>query len=57
MNVDEQQDDIKNLEEYPDIDDIEPLRKERDVCVTCNQTIAKDNWLQKHIQETHNNML
>ena len=43
LNVDEQQYDIKHLEEYRDINDIEPLWKEMDVCVTCNQTIAKKN--------------
>ena len=52
LNVDEQQDDIKHLEEYCDIDDIEPIRKEIYVCVTCDH-IAKKNWLQKHIQEKH----
>ena len=40
VNVDEQQDDIKHLKEYCDIDEIKPLWKEMDVCVTCNQTIA-----------------
>ena len=41
--VDEQQDDIKHLKEYCDIDDIKPLWNEMDVCVTCNQTFAKKN--------------
>ena len=41
VNVDEQQDDIKHLKEHCDIDDIEPVWKEIDMCVTCNQTIAK----------------
>ena len=43
VNVDEQQDYIKHLKEYCDMDDIEPLCKEMDMCVTCNQTIAKKN--------------
>ena len=41
VNVDEQQDDIKHLKEYCDIYDIEPLWKQMDVWVTCNQKIAK----------------
>ena len=47
VNVDEQQDDIKHLKEYCDIDDIEPLWKEMNVCVTCNQTIANKKLLRK----------
>ena len=57
VNVDEQQDDIKHLKEYCDIDEIEPLWKEMDVCVTCNQTIAKKNLLKNHIQEKHTELL
>ena len=44
LNVDEQQDGMNHLKEYCDIDDIKPLLKEIDVCLTCNQTIGKKNW-------------
>ena len=47
VNVDEQQDDIKHLKEYWDIDDIEPLWKEMDVCVTCNQNNCKGKFVEK----------
>ena len=35
----------------------EPQWKEIEVCVTCNQTIAKKSWLTKHIQETLTKLL
>ena len=57
VNVDEQHDDIKHLKEYSDIYDIEPLWKEMDVCVRCNQIIAKKNLLKNHIQEKHTELL
>ena len=41
VNVDEQQDDIKHLKENCDIDEIEPLWKEMDVCVTHNSNNCK----------------
>ena len=47
LNVDEQQDGIKHLQEYCDIDDIEPLWKDMDVCVTCKQIISKKKLLKK----------
>ena len=40
LNVDEQQDAIKYLKEYCDIVDIEPPRKDKDVCVTSHQPFA-----------------
>ena len=40
LNVDEQQDAIKHLKEYCDIDDIEPPWKDKAVCKTCNQPFA-----------------
>ena len=55
VNVDEQQDDIKHLKEYCDIDEIEPLWKEMDV--TCNQTIANKKMLKNHTQEEHTELL
>ena len=57
LNVDEQQDHIKHLKEYCDIDDIKPIWKEKDVCVTYNQTMAKKNLLKNHIQEEHIELL
>ena len=45
LNVDEQQDAIKHLKEYCDIDDIEPPWKDKAVCKTCNQPFAwKNGW-------------
>ena len=44
LNVDEQQGDIKHLKEH---------LKEKNLCVTCNTSIATTkNWLKKFIQET-----
>ena len=43
FNVDEQQDDIKHLKEH---------LKEKALCVTCNPSIGRTNWLKKRIQET-----
>ena len=40
LNFDEQQDAIKHLKEYHDIDEIEPLWKDMAVCVTFNQPFA-----------------
>ena len=40
LNIDEQQDATKHLKEYCDIDDIEPPRKDKAVCKTCNQPFA-----------------
>ena len=40
LNVDEQQDVIKCLKEYCDIDDIDRREKKRLFCVTCNQPFA-----------------
>ena len=57
VNVDDQQDDIKHSQEYCGIDEIEPLRKEMIMCVTCNQTIAKKKLLKIHIQEEHTELL
>ena len=63
LNVDEQQDDIKQLTEQCDIDgedddqDItaarNPMKKNKAVYVTCNQTFAMKKWVEKHIQEEH----
>ena len=40
LTADEQTDAIKHLNEYCDIDDIEPLWKDKAVCVACNQPFA-----------------
>ena len=52
LNVDEQQDAIKDLKEYCDIDD----RKEKAVCKPCNQPFALI-FIVKHIQEKYTNLL
>ena len=46
LNVDEQQDAIKHLKEYCDIDDIEPPWKDKAVCKTWNQPFAWKKWLE-----------
>ena len=45
LNIDEQQDETTHFFKYWDIDEIETPWKEMDVCVACNQTIAKKSWL------------
>ena len=40
LNVDEPQYAIKHLKEYCDIDDMEPQRKDKAVCKTCNQPFS-----------------
>ena len=57
LNVDEQQDAIKHLKEYCDIDDIEPPWKDKAVCKTWNQPFAWKKWLEKHIQEKYTKLL
>ena len=57
VNVNEQQDDIKQLKENCDIDDIEPPWNEMALCVTCNQTFATEMGWKKHIQEKHTMLL
>ena len=57
VNVDKQQDAIKYLEEYYDIDGIEPPWKDKAVCVTCNQSIAWQKWVEKQIQEKYTKLL
>ena len=52
LNVDEQQDAIKHLKEYCDIDDIDSQWKNKAVCKTCNQPFAWEIWFKKHIQES-----
>ena len=47
LNVDEQQDDVKHLKEYCDIDDIEPPWKDKAMRGTCNQPFAWTKWLEK----------
>ena len=45
LNVDEQQDAIKHLKEYSDIDDLEPQWNDKAVCKTCDQPFAwKNGW-------------
>ena len=45
LDIDEQQDAIKHLKEYYDIDDIESPWKDKAVCKTCNQPFAwKNGW-------------
>ena len=63
LNVDEQQDELKHVKEQCDIDDEDevqeitaartPIKKNKPVCETCNQTFAILYWLKKHIQEEH----
>ena len=53
LNVDEQQDGIKHLKDYCDIDHIELIRKEMDVCVTCNHNF-KEKLVERNIKEKHN---
>ena len=63
LNVDKQQDDIKHLKEQYDIYDEDqvqeitaasiPMKKNRSVCVTCNQPFTMENRFKKHIQEEH----
>ncbi len=43
LNVDEQQDAIKHLKEYCDIDDIEPPWKDNAVYKKCNQSMPWKN--------------
>ena len=54
LNIDDQQDAIKHLKEYYDI---EPPWKDNTVCVTCNQSFAWKKWLEKHIQEKNTKLL
>ena len=57
LNVDEQQDAIKHLKEYYDIDEIEPPWKDKALCKTCNQPFAWKKGLKKHIQEKYTKLL
>ena len=55
LNVDEQQDDLKQLKEQYDIDDADevqkvtavrnPMKRNKAVYTTCSQTFAMKNWL------------
>ena len=45
LSGDKQQDAIRHLKEYLDIDDIVPSWKEKAVCEICNQPFAWKNWL------------
>ena len=54
LYVDQQQDDLKKntvtqMTQNP--------YENKFMCVTCNQSIAKKNWLKKHIQEEHTKLL
>ena len=61
LNVEKHPDDIKPLKEQCDIDDEDevqeitaastPMKKNKPVCVKCNQTFTIESWLKKHIQE------
>ena len=63
LNDDRQQDDIKHLKEKCGIDDEDgvqeitaastPMKKNKPVSVTRNQTFAIENWLKKHIEVEH----
>ena len=50
--VDEQQDAIKYLKEYSDINDIEPPWKYKAVCKTCNQPFAWKKWLENILRKS-----
>ena len=52
VNVDEPQDAIKYLEEYYDIDGIEPPWKDKAVCVPCNQSIAWQKWVENKFRKS-----
>ena len=57
LNVDEQEDDLKHLKEECDIENEHevqeitaartPMKNNRSVCVTCNQTFVMKNGLKK----------
>ena len=63
VNVDKQQDDIKYLKEQCNKDDKykvqetagagTPMKKNKYVCLTCNQTCEVKKWLKHHIMEGH----
>ena len=57
LNVDEQQDAIKHLKGYCDVDDIEPPWKDKAVCKTCNQPFAWKKLPEIHIQEKYTKLL
>ena len=57
LTVDEQQDNIQHLKEYCDINVIEPPWKEMAMCVTCNETFATENGLNKKNPVNHTKLL
>ena len=63
LNVNKQQDDINNLKDKCDIDDEDevqkitaastPMKKNKSMCVACNQTCAMENWFKKYPGRAH----
>ena len=61
VNIDEQQNGIKDLKEQCNKDDEDkvqkissvgtPMKNNKSACVTCNKNNRKKNWLKHHIME------